>query len=144
MSKLEKHSIFSLLHLVHFYFAYLMSTKEVRMQVLVLSPSPLPLPPPPPPFQRSWLKLGLERNIFEHALSNKLFWLFFTMLQTLFSWLLLLNNFLSIYPLPLFSTFLYEFYMNFLKYWLFGTDPNRIGLLGKPPAVKHSFPSKSR
>jgi hypothetical protein len=27
---------------------------------------------------------------------------------------------------------------------LFGTDPNRIGLLGKPPAVKHSFPSKSR
>jgi hypothetical protein len=27
---------------------------------------------------------------------------------------------------------------------LFGTDPNRIGLLGKPPAVKYSFPSKSR
>jgi hypothetical protein len=27
---------------------------------------------------------------------------------------------------------------------VFGTDPNRIGLLGKPPAVKHSFPSKSR
>ncbi len=27
---------------------------------------------------------------------------------------------------------------------LFGTTPNRIGLLGKTPAVKHSFPSKSR
>ncbi len=27
---------------------------------------------------------------------------------------------------------------------MFSTDPNRIGLLGKPPAVKHSFPSKSR
>ena len=26
---------------------------------------------------------------------------------------------------------------------LFGTTPNRIGLLGKPPAVKHLFPSKS-
>ncbi len=27
---------------------------------------------------------------------------------------------------------------------LFCTTPNRIGLLGKPPAVKHLLPSKSR
>jgi hypothetical protein len=27
---------------------------------------------------------------------------------------------------------------------LFGADPDRIGLLGKPPAVEHSFPSKSQ
>jgi hypothetical protein len=26
---------------------------------------------------------------------------------------------------------------------LFCTDPNRIGLLGKPPAVKHSFPPRA-
>jgi hypothetical protein len=28
--------------------------------------------------------------------------------------------------------------------FLFGADPDRIGLLGKPPAVEHSFPSKSQ
>jgi hypothetical protein len=27
---------------------------------------------------------------------------------------------------------------------LFGADPDRIGLLGKPPAAEHSFPSKSQ
>ncbi len=31
-----------------------------------------------------------------------------------------------------------------LLFRLFSTDLNRIGLLGKPPAVKHFFPSKSR
>jgi hypothetical protein len=28
--------------------------------------------------------------------------------------------------------------------WLFGADPDRIGLLGKPPAEQHSFPFKSQ
>jgi hypothetical protein len=27
---------------------------------------------------------------------------------------------------------------------LFRADPDRIGLLGKPPAAEHSFPSKSQ
>ncbi len=27
---------------------------------------------------------------------------------------------------------------------IFGADPDRIGLLGKPPAAEHSFPSKSQ
>jgi hypothetical protein len=30
------------------------------------------------------------------------------------------------------------------KAWVFGADPDRIGLLGKPPAAEHSFPSKSQ
>jgi hypothetical protein len=31
------------------------------------------------------------------------------------------------------------------KIWImFGADPDRIGLLGKPPAAEHSFTSKSQ
>jgi hypothetical protein len=87
-----------------------MSTKEVRPQVLT------PGGAPPPPFQWPWQKLGLERNIFEHTLADSLpNERFFTMLQTLLSSLLLLNHFLSIYPLPFSSTFLYEFSIIFLN-----------------------------
>jgi hypothetical protein len=46
---------------------------------------------------------------------------------------------------PIFSEFIFAYLLvERQNKVVFGTDPNRIALLGKPPAVKHSFPSKSQ
>jgi hypothetical protein len=38
----------------------------------------------------------------------------------------------------------WNFVLKYSNVILFGADPDRIGLLGKPPAVQHSYPFKSQ